>query len=67
LTILREGLFKEKRLENERAANNEPAAANVSGFRRMAFIKLTSDGDNEKKQQVNPAIRLPEPFNFLQI
>jgi hypothetical protein len=32
--------------------------SNASGFRRLAFTKPAIDGGKEKKQQVNPALRL---------
>ena len=38
---------------------NEPSADNAGGFRRLAFTKPANIGGNEKKQQVNPALRLP--------
>ena len=41
------------------AAANEPSADNAGGFRRQAFTKPANDGGKEKKQQVNPALRLP--------
>ena len=40
-------------------AANEPSADNAGGFRRVAFTKPGNDSGNEKKQQVNPALRLP--------
>ena len=38
---------------------NEPSADNAGGFRRLAFTKPAKNGGKEKKQQVNPALRLP--------
>ena len=38
---------------------NEPSAENAGRFRRLAFTKPVKDGGKEKKQQVNPALRLP--------
>jgi hypothetical protein len=32
---------------------------NAGGFRRLAFTKPANDKGKEKKQQVNPALRLP--------
>jgi len=33
--------------------------SNTGGSRRLAFTKPANDGGNGKKQQVNPALRLP--------
>jgi hypothetical protein len=33
--------------------------SNAGGFRRQAFTKPTNGGGKEKKQHVNPALRLP--------
>ena len=33
--------------------------SNAGSFRRLAFTELANDGGKEKKQQVNPALRLP--------
>jgi len=33
--------------------------SNPDGFRRLAFTKLGSNKGYEKKQQVNPTLRLP--------
>jgi hypothetical protein len=41
------------------AAANKPSADNAGGFRRLAFTKPENGSRNEKKQQVNPALRLP--------
>ena len=38
---------------------NEPSAENAGGFRRLAFTEPINDKGKEKKQQVNPALRLP--------
>jgi hypothetical protein len=38
---------------------NEPSADNAGGFRRLAFSKPANGKEKEKKQQVNPALRLP--------
>jgi len=38
---------------------NEPAADNAGGTRKRAFTKPANDKEKEKKQQVNPALRLP--------
>jgi hypothetical protein len=37
--------------------NRQPS--NAGGFRRLAFTKPASNRRKEKKQQVNPALRLP--------
>jgi hypothetical protein len=49
----------EGNLANNTPGGNEPSAVNAGGFRRLAFTKLLSDGGKEKKQQANPALRLP--------
>jgi hypothetical protein len=33
--------------------------SNAGGFQRLAFTKPAKMGGKEKKQQVNPALRLP--------
>jgi len=33
--------------------------SNAGGFRRLVFTKPANVGGKEKKQQVNPALRLP--------
>jgi len=33
--------------------------SNAGSFRRLAFTEPANDGCKEKKQQVNPALRLP--------
>jgi hypothetical protein len=33
--------------------------SNAGGFRRLAFTEPANDKGKEKKQQVNPALRLP--------
>jgi hypothetical protein len=40
-----------------RLTSRQPS--NAGGFRRVAFTKPTNIGGKEKKQQVNPALRLP--------
>jgi hypothetical protein len=48
-----------KNLKCEKMLLTSRQPSNAGGFRRVAFTKLTNDKGKEKKQQVNPALRLP--------
>jgi hypothetical protein len=48
---------KEKQIRKYTAAN-KPSASMAGGFRMVAFTKPVNDNGKEKKQQVNPELRL---------